>query len=83
MNPQQPAARSDVLRELGALDDLTIAEILELGPTVAALVEARIYLADEDPTGPRLRSPGPVVQKVVDLVRDQLAREEEEDVPVS
>ena len=85
MNPHEPAARADVLRELGPLDDLTIASILALGPTVAALVEARVYLGEGEPATPR-RSPGPIVEKVVDLVRDLLAREEgdveEPDVPV-
>jgi hypothetical protein len=76
MNPHEPAARADVLRELGALDDLTVAKILELGPTVAALVEARITLAGADP-GPH-RSPGPLVEKLVELVRELLAREEGE-----
>jgi hypothetical protein len=77
MNPtQQPAGRADVVRELGALDDLAVAKILALGPTVAALVEARVVLAEGDaPRGAR-RSPGPVVERIVDLVRDLLAREE-------
>ena len=84
MNPHEPAARSDVVQELGPLDDLTVAKILELGPTVASLVEARVYLAEGEPVrGPR-RSPGPVVERIVDLVRDALAEDPDEsaDLPL-
>ena len=62
MNPHDPAGSSDVVRELG--------------PTVAALVEARVYLAEGEPPRGARRSPGPVVECIVDLVRDVLAREE-------
>ena len=71
--------------ELGLLDDLTIAKILELGPTVTALVEARIYMAEGDPAGGPRRSPGPVVERIVDLVRDALAEvdlDESVDLPL-
>ena len=84
MSPHEPAARSDVVRELGPLDDLTLARILELGPTVAALVEARVYMTEGELAGPR-RSPGRVVESIVDLVRDALAEiepDESADLPL-
>ena len=61
MTTHEPAGHADVVRELGPLDDLTIAKILALGPTVAALVEAHVVLADGEPPGGR-PSPGPVVE---------------------
>lgn len=70
---QQPAGSADVARELGLLDDLAVAKILALEPTVAALVEARVLLGEGD--APRGAS-DPVVDRIVDLVRDQLARDE-------
>lgn len=77
MSTQQPAVSSDVVRELGPLDALTIAKILELRPTVDTLVEAGVYLSEGEPEGGR-RAPSPVVDRIVDLVRDELAREEAE-----
>ena len=73
---QQPAGHADVVRELGPLDDLAVAKILALGPTVAALVEARVVLAEGGRPPGAERSPGPLVERIVDLVRDLLAREE-------
>lgn len=73
MRLQEPADRSDVIRELGDLDDNTRQAIVALGPTVADLVEARAWLfgtAGEREHG----SPAPVVRRIVHAVRSASLR---------
>jgi hypothetical protein len=78
MDPKEPADRSDIRRELGDLDDLTVDRILTLGPRVADLVEVRVRLTQDDDVEEERRAPSPVVARVLAVVRDTLWRVEED-----
>jgi hypothetical protein len=87
MERKSRAAREDVLREFGELDDLVVASILALEPSLADLVEARQRLdegqAPLDTLPDPSEAPLGVVGRIVALVyeEDQKLAEDEELTP--
>lgn len=71
--------RDDVVRAIGAVDDVTIAKIIATGATADELAEAQAWLANDEPM---LNSGRPLAQgrarQLVDIL-SELATEEEEE----
>lgn len=82
MDASARATREDVVRELGELDELVIARILAVGPSLGEVVEARGRLTD-DGDGPLRPPPTAIVDRIVTLVRDDLERLEADDDELS
>ena len=62
-------SRDDVIAQLGPLDDITAAEIIATGATIAELQLARAEMTkDERGTNPEKRLPPGPVGRVIDIV---------------
>jgi len=63
--------RDDVIRAIGAVDDVTIAQIIAAGATVDELAEAQAWLANDEPL---LNSGRPLatgrVRELVDILAE-------------
>ena len=71
--------RDDVIREVGEVDDVTIAEIIGTGATAEELVEARAWLANEDAlTDAGKPPPSGRVRELIDILAE-LATDEDAD----
>jgi hypothetical protein len=74
----RPAASADVRRVLGHLDDVRVAEILALRPSLTDLEDAAICMAgDRDILAKGGHRVPPTAARIVDL----LAQDEEEEQP--
>ncbi|MCW5744855.1 MAG: hypothetical protein KIT36_01465 [Alphaproteobacteria bacterium] len=71
----KPATLADIRRVLGDIDDVTVAEIAKLKPTIADLDEALMWLSEGDDVP--VISGGPQ-RPVAAAIVDMLAVEEEE-----
>jgi hypothetical protein len=62
-------SRDDVITQLGALNDITVAEIIATGATLEQLQLARVeIMSDEKGTNPATRLPHGPVGRVIDIV---------------
>ena len=71
--------RDDVIKAIGAADDVTIAQIIATGATVEELAEAQAWLANDEPmmnSGRRLATGR--VRELVDILSD-LEPDDDED----
>jgi hypothetical protein len=67
--PAEPITREDIVRVLGALDDVKIVAILALRPTQEELEEAAMWLASEDDVMGKMRRPlSGTVAEIYDIV---------------
>jgi hypothetical protein len=79
MKAMTQLTRDDVIREVGEVDDVTIAEIIGTGAMAEDLVEARAWLANEDALLDAGKPP-PVgrVRELIDILAE-LATDEDAD----
>lgn len=76
--PRTPIIRDDVVRVLGAADELAMAEILATGATAEELAEARNWLESDEPL---LNTGRPLADGRVAALVDILSRADEDKMP--
>jgi hypothetical protein len=74
--------RDDVIREVGEVDDVTIAEIIGTGATAEELVEAQAWLANEDALLDAGKPPpSGRVRELIDILAELATNEDVDEEP--
>ena len=84
MSGSERITRDDLIKATGAVDDVTIAQMIATGATVDELAEALAWLANDEPM---MNAGRPLatgrVRQLVDILSELQADDEDEDGPAA